>query len=280
MARARNIKPGFFSNDQLAECQPFTRLLFAGLWTLADREGRMEDRPKKIKVAILPYDDVNVDELLNELAEKRDQDGTPAFILRYQVNGIAYIQIMNFKKHNNPHVREPKSMIPAPGQHGASTVQDPEDIVQAPEETDATTIHERERDAEESSKINSSGLHGASTVLAPDLHRTGPAESPLLNPLSPLLNPESPIPESGAGPVVDNLGAEKFKPADQAWDEVVSVVGNTTKPPEYSNKLIGWAVHKCGGSFTISQSKPGFYRQAFMDEYKRLLGLCGKAEAG
>ena len=39
MSRSRNIKPGFFKNEHLAECQPLARLLFIGLWTLADREG-------------------------------------------------------------------------------------------------------------------------------------------------------------------------------------------------------------------------------------------------
>jgi hypothetical protein len=64
MARARNIKPGFFLNDELAECEPLARLLFAGLWCIADREGRLEDKPKRIKVEILPYDDCDIDYLL------------------------------------------------------------------------------------------------------------------------------------------------------------------------------------------------------------------------
>ena len=70
MARSRNIKPGFFLNDELAECDPLARLLFAGLWCIADREGRLEDRPKRIKAEVLPYDDCDVDELLNQLAER------------------------------------------------------------------------------------------------------------------------------------------------------------------------------------------------------------------
>jgi hypothetical protein len=48
MARSRNIKPGFFTNDELAECHPLGRLLFAGLWTIADKRG-LDDRPKKLK---------------------------------------------------------------------------------------------------------------------------------------------------------------------------------------------------------------------------------------
>jgi len=105
VARARNIKPGFFLNDLLAEIEPLGRLLFAGLWTIADREGRLEDRPKKIKAAVLPYDDCDIDHLLDEL-EKRD------FILRYEVDGEKYIQITNFTKHQNPHYKEVKSEIP------------------------------------------------------------------------------------------------------------------------------------------------------------------------
>jgi hypothetical protein len=32
----------------------------------SDREGRLEDRPKKIKAAVLPYDECDVDRLLDE----------------------------------------------------------------------------------------------------------------------------------------------------------------------------------------------------------------------
>ena len=107
MARSRNIKPGFFLNDKLAEVEPLGRLLFAGLWTIADREGRLEDRPKKIKACVLPYDDCNVDELLNQLSNMD-------FIIRYKVNNREYITITNWKKHQNPHIKEGASDIPAP----------------------------------------------------------------------------------------------------------------------------------------------------------------------
>ena len=116
MARARNIKPGFFTNDVLAECAPLARLLFAGLWLHCDREGRMEDRPKKIKAEILPYDTCDADELLNQLQQH-------GFILRYQSGDRRYIQVINFGKHQNPHIKESASEIPAPNQHSTSTVQ-------------------------------------------------------------------------------------------------------------------------------------------------------------
>ena len=105
MARSRNIKPGFFTNDKLAELDPFARLLFIGLWTVADREGRLEDRPRKIKAELLPFDDVNVDELLASLAQA-------GFIIRYIVDDLACIEVVNFVKHQNPHPKEKSSEIP------------------------------------------------------------------------------------------------------------------------------------------------------------------------
>lgn len=107
MARVRNLKPGFFSNEDLAECSPWARLCFAGLWTIADREGRLEDRPKRIQGQLFPMDATDVEPLLVELERY-------GFILRYAANGRGFIQVLEFSKHQNPHHREPKSVIPSP----------------------------------------------------------------------------------------------------------------------------------------------------------------------
>lgn len=115
MSRSRNIKPGFFRNADLVELPVETRLLFIGLWGLADREGRMSDRPKQIKMEIYPADSFDVDDMLGQLHRAK-------FIERYTVNEINYIQIVNFTKHQNPHRDEKASTIPAPCLHGANTV--------------------------------------------------------------------------------------------------------------------------------------------------------------
>jgi len=88
----RNIKNLIFDNDAMGELPPLTRLLFAGLWTMVDDKGRMEDNPRKIKKVIMGYDDVNagqVDEMLQSLHDRR-------FIVRYRVNGNNYIQVNKF----------------------------------------------------------------------------------------------------------------------------------------------------------------------------------------
>ncbi len=99
MARSRNIKPSFFNNDELAEIEPLGRLLFIGLWTIADCNGNFEWREKRIKAQLLPYDNCNV----KKIAINLDNSG---FIRFYSNQGKIYANITNFTKHQNPHKNE------------------------------------------------------------------------------------------------------------------------------------------------------------------------------
>lgn len=105
MARARNIKPGFFSNEVLVDLPAFDRLLFMGLWCLADREGRLEDRVRRIKMELFPCDNYDVDVGLNNL-------NAAGFISRYVVEGHAVIEVVNFLRHQSPHGTEKDSELP------------------------------------------------------------------------------------------------------------------------------------------------------------------------
>jgi hypothetical protein len=107
MARLRTLKPGFFVNDELAALGPYAMLLFEGLWCHSDREGRLRDRPLRLKVEILPYFDVDADELLTALERA-------CFIIRYDIDGVRYIQVINFRVHQSPHHKEAASIIPPP----------------------------------------------------------------------------------------------------------------------------------------------------------------------
>jgi len=108
MARSRNIKPAFFDNDELGELEPLARLLFIGLWTLADYNGSLEWREKRIKAQLLPYDECEI----KVLAINLDRSG---FIRFYSDGDSIYLNIVNFSKHQNPHKneRERGSDIPA-----------------------------------------------------------------------------------------------------------------------------------------------------------------------
>ena len=97
------------------------RLLFIGLWTQADREGRLEDRPKRIKAELFPYDNIDIDKGLNELQAK-------GFIVRYKgnanvsdrilspeqpANEVNCIQILTFTKHQKiDRINENLSQLP------------------------------------------------------------------------------------------------------------------------------------------------------------------------
>lgn len=87
---------------------------------MADREGRLEDRPLRIKAQAFPYrDGLDVGPALAWLHQH-------AFIKRYSVGGTAYIQVLKFGQHQSPHVKEASSTIPAPDSPGASTSPVPE----------------------------------------------------------------------------------------------------------------------------------------------------------
>ena len=108
MARARNIKPSLFKNELLGVADPLITLLFQNLWMLADREGRLEDRPLRIKAETFPYrENLDINGYLTELERL-------GFIHRYTVKNQALIQVINFKKHQSPHKTEKPSELPEP----------------------------------------------------------------------------------------------------------------------------------------------------------------------
>lgn len=102
MARARNIKPGFFQNEELAECSTLERLAFIGMWTIADFKGCIEFRPKRLKVQLMPYDECDFEEIAINLEKS-------GFVRMYSVNDQRYLKIINFEKHQNPHKNERES---------------------------------------------------------------------------------------------------------------------------------------------------------------------------
>ncbi|QDV34929.1 hypothetical protein [Tautonia plasticadhaerens] len=108
MARARNIKPSFFENEHLAELDFAARLLFIGLWTEADKEGRLEYRPKKLRKQIFPYDDIDLP-LLNRYLTELARLG---FLTFYVHDALLYIWINKFRQHQSPHKTERESSLP------------------------------------------------------------------------------------------------------------------------------------------------------------------------
>lgn len=107
--RTRHIKPGLVRNEELAECGRDARFLFALLPMLADRQGRLEDRPRRIRAELFPYDEdvtgATVDAWLHALAAR-------GFVRRYAVDGVAVVQVVHFVRHQSPHPNEVASVLP------------------------------------------------------------------------------------------------------------------------------------------------------------------------
>lgn len=118
MPRARNLKYQLFTNDELAnKNDPLGRLLFIGLWTIADFRGNVEYRPARIKAMLLPYDVCDIDKLTINL----DKSG---FIQMYANDDKIYLNVINFDLHQNPHKNERSkgSLIPCYSEEGRQRI--------------------------------------------------------------------------------------------------------------------------------------------------------------
>lgn len=93
MARMRTIKPEFWTDSVMIQLSPLARLLYIGMWNFAlCDEGHLENDPIRIKLQILPAENVSIEQLLDELS-------TSSRIVYEQVqNGETYIRIPTLKK--------------------------------------------------------------------------------------------------------------------------------------------------------------------------------------
>lgn len=111
MARTRLIRPAFFKHAELYDAEVASvlplRVAFAGLWTVADKEGRFPWKPRELKTDILPHDALDFGRVLDVLEAQ-------GFVQRYVVEGTIYGLIPSFKSHQTFHKSEPGSKLPTP----------------------------------------------------------------------------------------------------------------------------------------------------------------------
>lgn len=106
MARIRSVKPEFWTDEKVVELSFQARLLFIGLWNFADDDGRMVYSPKRIKMQIFPADSIDVSELVGEIQRN-------GMVQVYVVDGVEYLQVNNFAKHQKIDKRS-ASKFPVP----------------------------------------------------------------------------------------------------------------------------------------------------------------------
>lgn len=110
MARARSLRPGFFTSFNLAQVPREVRLFFSGLWVEADDDGRLINSPKALAGAIFPHDDDVTPKLVARWIDQLENIGV---ICRYQHGTGRYLHITSWGEHQKPPHPTP-SKLPNP----------------------------------------------------------------------------------------------------------------------------------------------------------------------
>lgn len=96
MARKRMIDPGIWESEDFSELDNFAKLIWIGLFSQADDEGRGRCKPVFLRSLLFPYSEdsrllKNIDNALNQIAVKMS-------IKFYQLNDNEYYQLLNWSK--------------------------------------------------------------------------------------------------------------------------------------------------------------------------------------
>ena len=117
MPRIRSLKHTFFSDERMARYPRDVRLTFIGLITHADDDGRLKGDPRLVKAEVWPLDDdidaAVVSQHLSQLAS-----GPDPRIDWYEVGGLRYIQVRNFRRHQ--YIQKPRASELPPPERSAS----------------------------------------------------------------------------------------------------------------------------------------------------------------
>jgi hypothetical protein len=108
MARIRTIKPEFWTDEKLSECSLSARLLFIGLISFADDDGRMEYAPARLRMQVFPCGAVATKKLIEYIGELHEH----SLIRLYTVAGKEFLDIPNFLKHQRINRPTPSKIPP------------------------------------------------------------------------------------------------------------------------------------------------------------------------
>lgn len=103
MSRIRSIHPGLWTDEAFVGLSPLARLFLMGIWNECDDQGSFAWSALGLKMKILPADNADAGELLNELQ-------SAGFVMRYEVAGKPYGAVRNFCQFQRP--KKPNSTYP------------------------------------------------------------------------------------------------------------------------------------------------------------------------
>ena len=109
MSSRRMIDPAFWQSESMAKMSFRQRLLFIGLFSNADDQGRLRAHPSLVRSTIFPFDEVAGAEIQSDL----EQIAAVGSIILYDIDGKQHLQIANWWRYQHPRWAWP-SDIPAP----------------------------------------------------------------------------------------------------------------------------------------------------------------------
>ena len=95
MARKRMIDPSFWIDEKLGKMELINRLLFMGLISNSDDEGRLVGNFSLINSIIFPYDGFSIKKIEKAIKEIANLN----MIIVYTNDNQQYIQIVNFLEY-------------------------------------------------------------------------------------------------------------------------------------------------------------------------------------
>ncbi len=178
MPRIRTIKPSFFRHEALQDLEranpgACAMLVFAGLWTQADCEGRFRYRPRQLKLDILPFLEFDIGATMEILARA-------GFVQLYDSDGERFGVIPTFPDHQRISGSEAKevSKLPTPPDRRRSELETPAKQVGSSPETPAKQV----------GTLEGNGVRSTEDGVRSNQERTAPAASRRLQ------EPDSPEP--------------------------------------------------------------------------------------
>jgi hypothetical protein len=106
--RIRTVKPEFWSDEKTGTLSMPAALLFLAMFNFADDKGRLRGVPSLLKAQAFPYrPEIDIEAALSELLAKK-------LVRPYQARGQAYLEIINFLKHQVINKPSKKTLLPEP----------------------------------------------------------------------------------------------------------------------------------------------------------------------
>lgn len=106
------MKPEFWADEELAMAvSRDARLLYIGLWNLADEHARLRGDPRFVKGQLFAYDDDLSPKAIEVLLDELTAAGK---VQRYQSGSSTYLFLPNLAKHQRLEAAKVESRLPAP----------------------------------------------------------------------------------------------------------------------------------------------------------------------